>query len=114
MLLYPLLTDLLFYIGCGNGKYLGVNDNVYIVGCDICPELVSIARERSHEVFISDCLSVPCRDSVFDAVICIAVLHHLSSEERRAAGVRELVRILRPGGQALVYVWAMEQTRKKV
>lgn len=101
-------------IGCGNGKYLGVNANVHVIGCDICPELISIAKERGHEVLISDCLSLPYRESVFDAVICIAVLHHLSSEERRIAGVREIVRILEPGGQALIYVWAMEQTRKKV
>lgn len=46
--------------------------------------------------------------------MCIAVLHHLSTAERRLAGLRELVRITRPGGLVLVYVWALEQEAKKV
>lgn len=46
--------------------------------------------------------------------LCIAVLHHLSTAERRLAGLRELVRITRPGGLVLVYVWALEQEATKV
>ena len=46
--------------------------------------------------------------------LCIAVLHHLSTAERRLSGLRELVRITRPGGLVLVYVWALEQEAKKV
>lgn len=34
-------------------------------------------------------------------------------QERRLAAVRELVRLLKPGGQALVYVWAYEQEYNK-
>lgn len=85
-----------------------------MVGSDICPELVSIGRSRSHEVMISDCLHLPYRSSVFDALICIAVIHHLSSEQRRLKALVEMARVLRPGGNMLVYVWAMEQQRKKV
>lgn len=46
--------------------------------------------------------------------ICIAVLHHLSTTERRLEGLRELVRIVRPGGLVLVYVWALEQNLEKI
>lgn len=38
-----------------------------------------------------------------------AVPRSLSFQERREAAVRELLRLLRPGGQALIYVWALEQ-----
>ena len=106
--------DDLYLTGCGNGKYLGVNPCVSTIGSDICPELVSIARTRGHEVAVFDCLNLPYRSNVFDAAICIAVVHHLSTEERRLAALRELARIVRPGGMTLVYVWAMEQERKKV
>lgn len=100
--------------GCGNGKYLGVNPQIYKLGSDICSELVTIAASRGHEVAVCDCLNLPYRSNQFDAAICIAVVHHLSTEERRVAALRELMRIVRPGGEALVYVWAMEQEKKKV
>ena len=101
-------------VGCGNGKYLGVNTQTCMLGSDICPELVSIARSRQHEVVVCDCLNLPYQSNQFDAAICIAVIHHLSTEERRSDALRELTRIVRPGGRMLVYVWAMEQERKKV
>lgn len=34
-------------------------------------------------------------------------------QERRLAAVRELLRLLKPGGQALIYVWAFEQEYNK-
>ena len=101
-------------IGCGNGKYLGVNKDICSLGTDICPELVAIANGCGHQVLVSDCLTLPYRLDIFDVAISIAVIHHLSTRERRVAAIREMVRILRPGGQLLIYVWAMEQTKKKV
>ena len=44
-----------------------------------------------------------------DGVLCIAVLHHISTVERRLAMLAELARVLRCGGRALVTVWASEQ-----
>lgn len=35
-------------------------------------------------------------------------------QERRLAAVRELVRLLKPGGRALIYVWAFEQEHNKL
>lgn len=59
-------------------------------------------------------LSFFFRSNAFDVCLCIAVLHHLSTPERRLAGLKELVRVIRPGGLVLVYVWALEQEAKKV
>lgn len=42
---------------------------------------------------------------------CVCVRAWL--QERRLAAVTELVRLLKPGGQALIYVWAMEQEYNK-
>lgn len=104
----------LLMTGCGNGKYFPVAREGFMMGCDACRELVSIAAGRGHEVTVADCLNLPYRDNVFDAVICIAVVHHLSSQARRRQAIRELVRVVREGGLILVYVWALEQQRKKV
>lgn len=99
-------------IGCGNGKYLGINKDLYMVGCDRSQNLVDICRERQFQALVCDALSLPFRSGSFDACISIAVIHHFSTVERRVAALQELARLLRPGGQALIYVWAMEQEYK--
>ncbi|XP_023144698.2 alkylated DNA repair protein alkB homolog 8 [Amphiprion ocellaris] len=100
-------------VGCGNGKYLGVNPDVIAVGCDRSSALIQICAERGFHAFVSDALSVPLRTASCDACISIAVVHHFSTQERRLAAVRELVRLLKPGGRALIYVWAFEQEYNK-
>ncbi|KAJ8298479.1 hypothetical protein KUTeg_025010 [Tegillarca granosa] len=96
-------------IGCGNGKYLGVNKNIYMVGSDRSMNLIQICKERKYEAFVGDILSVPIKSEILDVCICIAVIHHLSTQERRKNAVKELLRVVRPGGKVLIYVWAMEQ-----
>lgn len=54
-------------------------------------------------------MQLPFRSSTADFCICIAVIHHLATEQRRIHAIGEIVRILRPGGQALIYVWAKNQ-----
>ncbi|XP_064608870.1 alkylated DNA repair protein alkB homolog 8-like [Liolophura sinensis] len=106
--------SLLADIGCGNGKYLGLNKQIYEVCSDRSENLASICAGRGHQIFVGDILSVPLRSGIFDVCICIAVIHHLSTQTRRLNAVRELVRLLAPRGQLLLYVWAMEQERGKV
>ncbi|KAM8955093.1 tRNA (carboxymethyluridine(34)-5-O)-methyltransferase ALKBH8 [Lycaon pictus] len=100
-------------VGCGNGKYLGVNKELYMIGCDRSQKLVDICRERCFQALVCDALAVPLCSGSCDACISIAVIHHFSTAERRVAALQELVRLLRPGGRALVYVWAMEQEYNK-
>ncbi|KAF2462671.1 S-adenosyl-L-methionine-dependent methyltransferase [Lindgomyces ingoldianus] len=105
-------------VGCGNGKYLAVNPRVFIVGSDRSTNLVKIAKAyHSHSVIVADSLSLPHPSKTFDFAISIAVIHHLSTPERRIEAVRAVLDILRPpssvqgdeGGKALIYVWALEQ-----
>lgn len=99
-------------IGCGNGKYLNIRNDLFCFGCDYSDQLIKICQERNFNSFVSDCLCVPTKDNYFDYVISIAVLHHLSTMERRAKMLNEMVRVLKPGGKALVTVWAKEQKYK--
>lgn len=96
-------------VGCGNGKYLGLNPDCLFVGCDISAPLVSICSRRGHEVLVADGLHLPYRTGFCDAAISIAVLHHLSTEQRRKRAISELVRVVAPGGKVLITVWAREQ-----
>ncbi|KAM6448124.1 tRNA (carboxymethyluridine(34)-5-O)-methyltransferase ALKBH8 isoform 3-T3 [Liasis olivaceus] len=100
-------------IGCGNGKYLGICKDLYMFGCDRSKTLVDICGEKGFQAFVCDALTVPIRSGSCDACISIAVIHHFSTVERRLAVLCELTRLLRTGGKALVYVWAMEQEYKK-
>ncbi|XP_072171282.1 uncharacterized protein [Diadema setosum] len=100
-------------VGCGNGKYLGINNRTFKVGCDCCANLVEISVRRGHEAMVCDNLRLPYRDSCFDAVISIAVVHHFATVERRVQAIQELARICRPGGLVMIYVWALEQKHRQ-
>ncbi|KAG2465576.1 TRM9B methyltransferase, partial [Polypterus senegalus] len=60
-------------IGCGTGKYLDVNGQIYNLGCDYCSPLAEVARKNGHEVLVCDNLCLPFRDQIFNAVISIGV-----------------------------------------
>ncbi|SLM34311.1 trna (uracil-5-)-methyltransferase trm9 [Lasallia pustulata] len=111
-------------VGCGNGKYLTVNPNVFMVASDRSPNLVKIASQHQpHGSIVADNLALPHPSGLFDFAISIAVIHHLSTPARRVGAVAAILDALRPpsgdssenglngnmGGKALVYVWALEQ-----
>ncbi|KAG5898635.1 hypothetical protein JTB14_021009 [Gonioctena quinquepunctata] len=100
-------------VGCGNGKYLNVNTSLFNIGGDKSNSLCEVAREKENEVIVLDNLALPFRDESLDAVVSIAVVHHLATTERRICALRELARVLRIGGRIIISVWAMEQSHRK-
>lgn len=54
-------------------------------------------------------MALPHPVGTFDFAISIAVVHHLSTPERRIDALRAVLETLRPGGRAIVYAWALEQ-----
>lgn len=97
-------------VGCGNGKYLAVNKDIFMLGSDRSHELVTFARQHEpHVAVVADTLALPHPPGRFDFAICIAVVHHMSTRERRREAVTGLLQCLTLTGQALVYVWALEQ-----
>ena len=101
-------------IGCGNGKYMQAlgTGRVASFGCDTSANLVDICHDGGCEALVADALTLPYRSNAFGAVICIAVLHHLSNKARRIQALREIIRVCRPGGRCLVYAWALEQDKE--
>lgn len=105
-------------IGCGNGKYLRVaqhsQHNMFALGLDRCEQLVHLAAGERRvltkcDAAVADAMALPLRDAVFDAVLNIAVVHHLATRNRRVGAWRESLRLLRKGGLMLAYVWALER-----
>uniref|UniRef100_A0A182KIK7 Fe2OG dioxygenase domain-containing protein n=1 Tax=Anopheles christyi TaxID=43041 RepID=A0A182KIK7_9DIPT len=103
------IGDVLLDVGCGNGKYLASYGRSVLLGCDRSEGLLQVCVERGFNVLQCDCLAVPFRDQSVDACISIAVIHHLATDRRREQAISEMVRVLRPGGRALIYVWAKNQ-----
>jgi SAM-dependent methyltransferase len=107
---YSIVAD----IGTGNGKYLTYRNDVTIIGNDTCNELLQIITNKNKytNVLQANGLNLPYKDHAFDAVISVAVMHHLSTSSSRVEFLQEAIRILRPGGRCIITVWAREQPIK--
>jgi ubiquinone/menaquinone biosynthesis C-methylase UbiE len=108
-------------IGCGNGRNMILPRRLGhdVVGVDFSINLLRIAQEKlnmrelaqSGHLMGGDAALLPLRDENFDAALYIATLHHIPSEGDRLKSLGELERILKPGGTALISVWALDQPR---
>ena len=101
-------------VGCGNGKNLDLpkRRDLYMMGCDFTPKFCEITQQKGFDTQIANNLALPYRSNSIDHLLSIAVIHHLSTEERRLSAVQEMLRVLRPGGTLLIQVWAKEQPKK--
>ena len=89
-------------VACGTGDLsieLQQNSAAKIVGSDFCRPMLEIAKEKAGTVipFVEgDAMSLPFADDSFDAVTIAFGLRNLSNFED---GLRELQRVLKPGGR---------------
>lgn len=103
-------------VGCGNGKYLGVNKKLFCIGSDRSDGLIECAKSNSDNSFhlaVADGLHLPHHEGRFDFAILIAVIHHFANEERRVEAIKHILSKLRKGGRLLVYCWALEQEKSR-
>jgi SAM-dependent methyltransferase len=94
--------------GCGNGRYSRfllkrADADARITAFDLSPRMLARARRRLRSPRISfavaDLTRLPYPDGQFDAAVCGWVLEHLPDPR---LGLRELSRVLRPGGRLLL------------
>jgi len=95
-------------IGSGNCKNLSLFKGISI-GVDIIPEFVELGRSKGFHIISGSVIDIPLETASYDNTICIAVIHHLASFERRQKAIEELLRITRPGGKIMIQVWSFEQ-----
>ncbi|CAL8115946.1 unnamed protein product [Orchesella dallaii] len=96
--------DRLLDVGCANGKYFRINHDILEVGMDMCTGFLMTCRANGNEGVRADALFLPFKDSYFESVISIAVLHHISTKERRERFMSEILRVMAPGGIGLINV----------
>lgn len=103
-------------VGCGNGKYLGVNKKLFMIGTDRSDGLLYCGKDLSHNQYnlgVADGLSLPHTDNSLDFAISIAVIHHFSTPQRRIDAIAHILSKLRKDGELLVYCWALEQENSR-
>ncbi len=92
-------------VGCGAGGTLdrlaGRPEIGSVVGIDPSGDAIGYARGRGHRVVEASALALPFGSGSFDVATCLDVIQHLPTGGESTAA-RELARVLRPGGVAVV------------
>jgi len=95
---------------CGNGRHAKVAAEAahHVLALDWSLPLL---RRAHGDRVLGDAVRLPLRDAGFDAAVFVAGLHGLPSAAARLACLRELRRVLLPGGAAQVTVWSRDAPR---
>lgn len=90
-------------IGCGTGANLEMLSEFGVAqGVDVSTEALSFCRERGlDQVKQGAAEELPYEDHSFDLVTGLDVVEHLDDD---LAGLKEMARVLRPEGRALLFV----------
>lgn len=99
-------------VGCGPGglaiRLAQEAPGLQVTGMDISPEMVELAGRRAEaagldgrvDFRVGAAEAMPFPDGRFDLVVSTLSLHHWPDAE---AGLAEVYRVLKPGGQACIY-----------
>jgi len=85
-------------VGCGWGElaeWIARDTGAEVVAVDLSSRMVELARERGVDARVADVQQLPFADGEFDLVVAAWMLYHVPDLDR---GLRELARVLRPGG----------------
>ncbi|MBT2384521.1 class I SAM-dependent methyltransferase [Streptomyces sp. ISL-11] len=105
----PRPGDVVLDAGCGTGRALpalreAVGPQGLVVGVDLTPAMLRAAvragRNRDGRLLLADVTRLPLRDGSVDAVFAAGLVSHLTDAE---SGLRELARIVRPGGRLALF-----------
>jgi ubiquinone/menaquinone biosynthesis C-methylase UbiE len=97
-------------VACGAGSTLRQLAHVWpghsYHGLDLSPHYVRVARERLRHVrelslVAENAEHMPYRDGYFDAVVSVYLFHELPKDARRTV-LREMWRVLKPGGALVI------------
>ena len=104
-------NSLIYDLGCGNGRNMNFK-NLKFIGIDNCQNFIKICKSKNLNVIKSEITNTQLPSNSADAIICIAVIHHLVSEENRLRALLEIKRLIKPGGKILLSVWSINQPKK--
>ena len=108
----------LLNIGCAHGPdFLRFRGRFELYGIDFAIQMLKMAQKYSAKfdfavsLAAADVRYLPYPEATFDRAISVATYHHLKGKEERLKALRELGRVLKPGGEAFITVWNRWQPR---
>jgi ubiquinone/menaquinone biosynthesis C-methylase UbiE len=101
-------------IGCGSGRNIKayMDENTIIKGIDLSRVFVEICTTQGMNVVLGDMILLPFDNDEFDHIMSIASFHHLETEKDRVEALKEMWRVLKPNGTAIMSVWSKTQPEK--
>ena len=89
-------------LACGPGAFSDLFTAAGYMGIDINANYIAYANKNYRGTFeVHDARALAIADSTFDDVLVYGLLHHLGDDDVGSVA-REVKRVLRPGGRALV------------
>lgn len=104
--------------GCGTGRFAQrlIERGARVVGVDHSFQMLRIAGTRPSDplarIAQGDLRFLPFRDAAFPQILCSGVIMHLIDDEDAAGMLRELARVLRPGGQLVISAYNYSLPRR--
>jgi len=105
-------------IGCAHGPdFVPFRESFELHGIDISRKMLEMAQiyavkyDFTVNLTEADAGYLPYADNSFDYAIAVATYHHIEGENERLRALRELHRVLKPGGEAFITVWNRWQPR---
>ena len=93
-------------VGCGPGHLAAdlLDRGIDVWGVDAAPAMIEACRRRftpqaAAHFTVGDATRLAFSDGAFDAAVCLGVMDYIP---RLEAAVRELIRVVKPGGTVLV------------
>ena len=103
-------------LGCGTGRnFVKINGTIY--GVDFSEQMLKYAKNYAEKNNIkiklikANITNLRFKNNFFDSAVFIAVLHCIETSENREKSLKELLRVLKLDGEAMISVWDYDQER---
>jgi len=116
-------TDTVVDLGCGNGRHLlpCAEHCKAVIGLDISKELLNITKKKlkgknlDNTILLhADMTNIPLKNDTVDSILFIAALHNIKGKDGRIQSLKEVKRILKKDGTALISVWSRWQDKYRM
>jgi alkylated DNA repair protein alkB family protein 8 len=116
-------NDIVADIGCGNGRHLipCAKHCKKVIGLDISQNLLNIVKKKiidepikNVSLIHANMIKIPIKENSIDSVICIASIHNVKGRNQRIQSIKEIYRIIKNNGTALISVWSRWQDKYRM